>query len=155
MSAVRDGAAGLAAFVALVVAIVVSVTMLIWLAAHGRPVPVVFPFAVAAWGCYMGGHYLVEGEFIDESETGGGGGEATGDGNDAADGGRAAGRSNPLPSSPTRLALVAGGVGAMVLTFPAGIVAVGSGDFALLLVSATLFVGGYMVGHQGLLGKPL
>lgn len=148
---VQYGTTGLVVFVALTAADIISVTMLIWLAANGSSVLAVFPFCVGAWGCYMCSHYLVDGQLLDESSREGN--SEAGFGPDSM--GRLSDHLDRLPSSPTRWALAIGGVGSMLLTFPTGIVAVGSNDFTLLLVSATLFVGGYIVGHQGITGKPL
>lgn len=143
--AIRHGLPGTVAFLALTAGCILSVTMLIWLAANGRSVLVVFPFCVGAWGCYLASHYLVEGVIIDRTDL---------------DANHSVGAEEDLyfghlPTSPGRLSLTAVGIGGMLLTFPVGIVAVGGDDLLLLSLSATLFVGGYIVGHQGLTGKPL
>ncbi len=148
----RRGTTGLAAFLALTGLTVVAVTMLIWLAAAGRSVSVVFPFSAAAWAGYLLSHHIVEGTFVDE------GGVEAGDGGDRAPEGVTESLRDTLGelrSSPARAGLTTLGVGGMLLTFPAGILAVGNGDLLLMFVSATLFVGGYVVGHQGVTGKPL
>lgn len=144
---VQYGRAKLIGLLTLTVINIVSVAMLIWLAAKGRSVLVVFPFSVGAWACYMSSHYLVEGTFIDESSPG--------KDHESSSLQHFLGLLGRLPSSPARRVLATGGVGSMILTFPTGIVAVGNEDFTLLLVSASLFVGGYMLGHQGFTGKPL
>lgn len=140
---VRYGAAGWVGFGALTLGNIVATTMLIWLAAQGESVLLVFPFCVANWGCYLLSHYLVEGEFIDESDTSHD--KATDDTGDTAF----------VPESRTNQTLSVVGIGGMFMTFPTGIVAVNDGNLWLLLVSATLFVGGYIVGHQGLTQKLL
>lgn len=111
-----------------------SSTMLIWLAAHGGTVLEVLPFCAITWGCYFFAHYLVDGELVDRST---------------------ADRSVTLPGSTGLRILAVLGLGSMVLAFPTGIVAVSNGSFPLLVVSLTLFVGGYNVGHYGLTLKPL
>lgn len=149
---VRHGAAGRVVFVALTALTIVAVTMLIWLAAAGRSVLVVFPFSACAWGGYLLSHYVVEGTFVDE------GGPDEGDGGHGSTEGildSLRGTLGDVRSSSTRMTLATVGVGGMLLTFPTGILAVGNGNLPLMLVSATLFVGGYVVGHQGLTGKPL
>lgn len=149
---VRYGTASLVAFFALTAVTILAVTMLIWLAAAGRSVLVVFPFSACAWGGYLLSHYVVEGTFVDEgiaaSED-----QAVDPANGRADSLR--GSLAEVRASPTRTALAVVGVGSMLLTFPTGIVAVGSGNLGLMIVSSTLFVGGYVVGHQGVTGKPL
>jgi hypothetical protein len=144
------GNTGTIGFVALTVGNIVSVTMLIWLSAKGRSVLVVFPFSVGAWGCYMCSHYLVEGGLIDRSES-----NPELDANGEAEKVELSNHLDHLPSSFPRKVLAIGGVGSMVMTFPTGIVAVGGNDLTLLVISATLFTGGYILGHQGFTGKPL
>ncbi|MEF8852187.1 MAG: hypothetical protein V5A44_07290 [Haloarculaceae archaeon] len=127
-------------------------TLLIWLAANARSVLVVAPFSVGAWGSYMCAHYVVEGEFIDR----GGAETDTPDGEPGdTPGGDATGNGIQLPSSSARWSLAFVGLASMLLTFPTGIVAVGTNEFVLMLASSTLFVGGYVVGHVGFTGKPL
>jgi hypothetical protein len=176
MSAVQSERVSAVVFTSLVLVIVGCVTALIWLAADGRSVLRVFPFSAGAWGAYLCAHYVVEGEFVDDSEAGDADANETTDTGSVVDadatatgaasdgGGRTTGEDSggrlpvglaPLPSSRTRRAFAVGGVTGMLLTFPTGILAVGGGDPALMVVSATLFVGGYVVGHQGFTGKPL
>lgn len=145
----RYGLPTMAGFVVLTAINIISVTMLIWLAANGRSVFVVFPFSAGAWGCYMSSHYLLEGEFIDES-----GSETDRESRNGLMDSLTIFITN-ISASPTRGLLAVSGVTGMLLTFPTGILAVGNNNFTLMLVSATLFIGGYVIGHQGVTGKPL
>lgn len=149
---VRYGMAGVVAFTALTAITIIAVSLLIWLAAAGRSVLVVFPFSVCAWGGYLLSHYIVEGSFIDEGNPTTRG-EATDTDNGLSDNFRTF--LTEVCSSATRLTLTIVGIASMLLTFPTGIVAVGSKSIWLMIVSSTLFVGGYIVGHQGVTGKPL
>ena len=140
---VNHGRVGAAGFVVLVAVNIVSGALLIWLASNRASVPAAFPFALGAWGSYLGAHYLVEGEMVDNSAP-------THSAADEAD------STEPLlPPSTGQRVLGGLGLGSMVLAFPTGIVVVGGGRFLLMLLSAALFTGGYVVGHYGLTGKPL
>ncbi|MEF8800785.1 MAG: hypothetical protein V5A38_02555 [Halolamina sp.] len=129
-----SGRTGQALFLLATMGNIGSSTTLIWLAANGATVVAVLPFCAVTWGCYFCGHYLVDGELVDRTT---------------------ADRSLSLPGSTGLRALAVVGLGSMVLAFPTGIVAVRNGSFPLLVVSLTLFVGGYNVGHYGLTLKPL
>jgi hypothetical protein len=141
---IRYGLPGLVGFGVLTLGNIVSTTFLIWFAANGRAVWVVFPFCVGAWGSYLCSHYLVEGHFIDQTEPG-----------DESDTDTDSDSSGALPTSWTHRTLAAVGVVSMFLTFPTGILAVQNDNLGLLFVSATFFVVGYIVGHQGFTKKPL
>jgi hypothetical protein len=143
---------GAVAFTALTVMTIIAVSLLIWLAAAGRSVLVVLPFSVCAWGGYLLSHYIVEGSFIDEGNP-----TTRDEATETNDGLMENFRAflTAVSSSLTRLALTVVGVASMLLTFPTGIVAVGSGNLWLMFGSAALFIGGYIVGHQGVTGKPL
>jgi len=159
---INHGRGGIAAFLALIAINIVSGALLIWLAANRASVAVVVPFAFGAWGSYLGAHYLVEGELVDNSAPDRGLGEnqeqapeqdrkqAHGQEPPAADS-----EGSVLPETAGRRLFAAVGIGSMVVAFPTGIFAVGGGEFPLMLLSASLFTGGYVVGHHGLTGKPL
>lgn len=173
MSHVRYGAAGWVGFGALTLLNIVSTTFLIWFAAQGRSVLVVFPFCIGNWGAYLLSHYLVEGHFIDQSDSDHEDANEEQAGTDrprASEQGGLATRLRTFVQSPGEALPSAGavlperrrhqsfavvGVAGMFMTFPTGIVAVSNDDLLLLGVSATLFVVGYIVGHQGFTKKPL
>lgn len=113
---------------------IVSSTMLIWLAANGASVSAVLPFCLVTWSCYLGAHYLVDGEIVDRSVSD---------------------SSMTLPTSRKLQLLAITGIASMFMAFPAGIIAVSQQSLPLLLVAMILFVGGYNVGHYGITEKPL
>lgn len=123
---------------------ITSATTFIWYASNGASVLTVFPFCWLAWVSYLVAHYLVTGDAADASAT--------------------EPRSSTLSetvvsavhrSSTRQLVLALGGGTSMILAFPTGIVAVHRNVFSLLLFGHVLFIGGYVVGHQGITGKPL
>jgi hypothetical protein len=151
---IRYGLPGLVGFSVLTLGNIVSTTFLIWFAANGRAVWVVFPFCVGAWGSYLCSHYLVEGHFIDQTEPGDES-DTDSDSDTDTDSDSDSDSSGALPTSWTHRTLAAVGVVSMFLTFPTGILAVQNDNLGLLFVSATFFVVGYIVGHQGFTKKPL
>jgi hypothetical protein len=169
VSHVRYGTAGWVGFGVLTLANIVSTTLLIWFAAQGRSVLVVFPFCLGNWGAYLLSHYLVEGHFIDQSASDHDKASEDTDGTNDSSRGivetltavvRSPGEFVPspgsiLPDSRFHQSLGVLGVGGMFMTFPTGIVAVSNDNLLLLGVSASLFVVGYIVGHQGFTNKPL
>lgn len=153
-SHVRYGTAGWIGFGFLTLTNIVSTTFLIWFASQGRSVLIVFPFCLGNWGSYLLSHYLVEGEFIDRSIANQAP-EKSEDRNSSWLQAKKETITAALPASRFHQTLGVIGISGMFLTFPTGIVAVSQNDFWLLFLSATLFVVGYIVGHQGFTKKPL
>lgn len=109
-----------------------ALAIAVWGAAQEWSTPRVFAPVVVSWTGYLIAHHGETGRFVDEPGTG---------------------KSPSVPESKIEQITIGIVVGGMALAFPMGIHALVTDSFPLLLLAATLFVGGYVSAHQVLTGS--
>lgn len=110
-------------------AMIVSITQMVWLASRGASLVWTFPWSLLMWTSYYVGHFVATGKVIDESSRD---------------------TSISVPRSPVTVLLSVTSVAGMLIAFPIAIVAVNRDSYQLLFIAETCFVCGYVGGHYGL-----
>lgn len=123
-----------AAFGGAILAMIVSLTQMVWLASRGASLISTLPWSFLVWMSYYFAHFVATGEMVDESSRD---------------------TSVSIPRSPVAFLLSVAGVVGMLAAFPMAIVAVQRDSYLLVFLAETCFICGYISGHYGFTRIPL